>query len=285
MKDIVIVGGGVMGITIAKAMQEIQGRDVEVIDDARPLSGSIPSGGCLKPSKLAGIPEGQETQIYDMLDRLFHFHVEKFIIRPSGNLLNVNVYLFDTSIIFDYPKTFGKVVSLFTYKGCPGVEYLDRAGDRKRSVAKVVIVAASMGSLELFPKLAGILTAKIGVSFRFRGIVKQNFVQVWAPYKQITVHKFHDKEGDWIWGSDGSVLKPENWTDERTIECRDRIMAAAKLKNLPVKTLMGLRPYYANAKPCFVGEMNDKIWLATGSGKFGAASSGWAASELMKRTH
>src|SRR3989304_2407377 len=92
MEEAVVVGGGIMGATIAKALREVSGRSVKLIDGNFPLSGTRASGGSVKPSPLTGLDAEQLRPALDMLDRLYGLKKEEFVLRPSGGLLKADVF-------------------------------------------------------------------------------------------------------------------------------------------------------------------------------------------------
>jgi len=121
------------------------------------------------------------------------------------------------------------------------------------------------------------------VSFRFPGVIKQAFAEVWAPYKKIFVHPIMRADGDWeTWGCDGSAIIQENWDAKRVADCQSRIMRAMGSDIVPTAVNEGLRPFHSGgAKPCYLELVDDRIWCTTGAGKFGSIAAGWAANELL----
>jgi hypothetical protein len=252
-----------------------------LIDGQHPMSGTKASGGSVKPSHLTGLDKDDEHISLDMLNTLWGLEKETFVIRPSGGLLKADVYQINMDTVYGTEQVLGEVTKIGYKDGAPcAVVELD--GDKKLVRCNLLVIAAGMGTTKLIPKMDGELYAKQGVSFKFDGKLKQAFVQAWAPYKQITVHSIISHGKTMIWGSDGSALKPDNWTSDRTVECRTRIMKAANLKD-PAETVLGLRPFHtSNSKPCYLAEVSDDIWVVTGAGKFGGIAAGWASSKLLE---
>ena len=279
--DIVVVGAGIMGATIAQAFRVLQEREVMLIDGQHPLSGTKASGGSVKPSHLTGLDKDSEKLSLDMLDSLWGLEKETFVVRPSGGFLKADVYQIDMDKVFGVEQVLGEVTKIGRKGGVPCV-VAELDGRMEVVRCNLLIVAAGMGCSKLIPKMGLDLYAKQGVSFIFPGKLEQAFVQAWAPYKQITVHNFSHNGEMTIWGSDGSALKPDNWSSERTLECRNRIMKAAKLKQ-PLETVLGLRPFHkSNSKPCYMEELSEGMWVVTGAGKFGGIAAGWASHKLLE---
>lgn len=281
MYDVIVIGAGIVGATIAEAFRRIQHREVLVIDDGDPMAGTWPSGGSVKPSPLTGLSDEQLKPTLAMLDCLWGLSKERFEIRPSGGFLKADVYHIPMDDVYGIATTYGHVKAI-TPAG--QVEWVHEEDEMITNQAKLVIVAAGMGCANLFPELfpKGTLTAKQGVSFHFLGEVKQPFVQAWAPYKQITVHNIIVDGITRTWAADGSALKPESWTEGRSEECLNRIKGAMKRTDDPIEVRTGLRSFHSSkAKPLYLKEIQPGIWIAAGAGKFGCISAGWAANELL----
>lgn len=290
LHDVIVVGGGIMGATIGQALRDAHNLDVQIIDDNAPLSGSRPSGGCIKPSKLTGLDEADFVKAVAVMEEMFGMHSIRFAIKPVGGFVKVDTYQIDMQRVFGVEKTVGIVSEIIDDpEDLPAVRYSSGPDGDIVSEADWVIVAAGMGNAKLLPHIYPdkTLTAKQGVSFQFEGEVDEPYVQTWAPYKQITIHNVQTAGGDTrIWASDGSALIPKNWTDERTFQCMERVTNSLRKAGYevddPVAIHMGLRPFHKDKpKPCQLEEVSDCIWAATGAGKFGCISAGWAATRLI----
>ena len=283
MIDMIVVGGGIMGITIADWLTQKLDMDVRVFDYGDPMAGTPPSGGSVKPSKLTGLDDEQLKPALKVLDGVYGLTKETFTIRPSGGLLKADVYQIPVELVVNAVKYPYKVTSIV--QGTPHiVVYEGKHGEKMTVKCRRVVVAAGMGCAFLLPSVfgKGELSAKRGVSFRFEGNIDKPFVQAWAPYKQITVHNI-EQDGEFqIWGSDGSALKPESWTDQRTAECLGRVQNALGAKHKVLKTITGYRSFHGKSKPCFLKELAPGFWVATGAGKFGCIAAGWAAEQIYK---
>ncbi len=285
MNDVIVVGAGIVGATIAEALRKFKNRQVLVIDDGKPLSGTKASGGSIKPSKLTGLSETELNPILDTLLNLFGYQKETFELRPVRKLLKYDIYQLNMVNVFNIEKKLGRVINIgSTNDGKPGVlAIID--GEEMFIPCNLLIIAAGMGCIQILPEIfsKNTLTAKKGVSFRFKGTIKQAFVKTWLPYKQVTVHNFYTKDGWQIWGCDGSALKPENWPTSRTDECLQRISRELNPQHELLAVTPGLRSFHqAKAKPCYFEQVYQNVYVATGAGKFGSISAGWAANRIME---
>lgn len=281
--DIVVVGGGIMGSTIGEAFRN-KGREVIILDDGKPLSGTSACGGCIKISPLMGLNKDDEKPILDLMESLFGIHKERFQIRPSMGLLKADVWQIEMDRVYKTYKTLGEV---FKLKTSPKyyVYYRDSSKEVTRLECEILVIASGMGCSNILPSIISNkeLTAKKGVTFRFKGKIEKPFVKAWAPYKQVTVHNIVLNGENKIWSGDGSALKPENWGSERTSEALVRIKKAMDIEDEPVDIIYGLRPFHSShMKPCYLKKIDRHFWVATGAGKFGCISAGWAAKEIMK---
>lgn len=279
--DTLVIGAGIIGVTIAKALRARLGQEVAIYDDDDSQAGTKASGGSVKPSHLTGLSSDDEKPVLALLDELYGLHKENFVIRPSGGLLKADVYQINMDLVREEPRIPARAVKLSkTKSGKPAVIFEDGSF----ASADTVIVAAGMGCATLIPSMAKDLFAKKGVSFIFDGEVEQAFVQAWAPYKQITVHNTTYYGQSMVWGSDGTALKPDNWDEGRTNSCLERVMHAAELDGGPAYINTGLRPFHTDkkAKPCYMAEVSPGVIVVTGAGKFGNIAAGWAANQLTQ---
>lgn len=284
MYDVIVVGAGIMGATISEAFKKVQSRDVLVIDDKRSMAGTPPSGGSVTPSKLTGLGDDLVNPVLDTLDSLWGLRKENFVVKPSMGLLKYDVYQTDMGAILDVPKTLGKVTEVKKRGKFPQVIYGD-GEDMRTLMARKVVVCAGAFCDALFPEVFGNeLTAKVGVSFRWHGKIKQAFAMQWRPYLKIFAHPIHIGNDKWeTWGCDGSAIVYKNWTEDRIPDSRERVRKAIGTKEQPYVTQVGLRPFFKDHKPCYLDELDEGVWVATGAGKFGSIAAGWAANELLRR--
>jgi len=282
--EIAVVGAGIMGASIGENLRS-KGRKVTILDDGRPMSGSRPCGGSIKPSPLTGLTKEEEKPILDVMDRLFTIRQEQFVIRPSGGFLKINVYQVCMDKVFAVQKKTATVEKVFLKGNMPVVIYRTEKRRVHLRCERVVIAAGGWCGQLLpahFPEKS--IQLKRGAAFIFDRKTEQAFVQTWAPYKQITVHPIQVNGEEKTWGADGTALIPESWEDGRTAMCLLRIQKAMGVKDVPSQTLEGYRPFHVSkAKPCYLEEVLPGIWATTGAGKFGCISAAWAANKLGEK--
>lgn len=273
MKDAIVVGCGVIGATVAAVLQG-QGLDVLVLDDNRPMSGTAPSGGHLKPSWFGDMKATEYEPAMELLNDVWGLQEESFLVRPSAGLIHTTVYRVDTDQVRRFPRTQATVSGFAHLQNFPVVYW----GDTEER-CRLLVVATGVWAAEL---LKGIdVTAKQGVSFRLKGVLKEPFIKPWAPYKQIVAHQQGEVE---IWIGDGAAILPKNWTAERTQQCRDRCQSSLPTLLPVLREIHGYRPYCSSGTdPCLLRQLGPRAWLATGAGKLGTIAAGWVARKMLNR--
>lgn len=280
MRDVIIVGAGIVGSTIAEALRA-QGMDVLLLDSKEQFSGTPPSGGHLKPSWFGDMPKKDYEPAMALLDEVWGLYETDFAVTALGkNLKSATVWRVDTDQVVQTSKTFGKVTSI-KYQGSPSVDYETLKGAIKTQDARWLVVAAGVWCAELLPDFfpPGSLQKKKGVSFRFQGHLDRPFIKPWAPYKQVVAHQ---QSRDRIWVGDGSAILERNWDDKRTRKCLGRCRSALGTTDKPKEVLHGLRPYMKTGRyPCFFGQISPRSFVVTGAGKSGTIAAGWAAGRII----
>jgi hypothetical protein len=278
MRDAIVIGNGIVGASIAGQFR-LQGRETLVLDNYSPFAGTNPCGGSVKPSPLAGLAREEEKATLETLNTLWGLTRETYHIKPSGKVLDKRVYQIGMDLVHKAAHEKVDDAWIENRLGFPIVHYT-QLGVEKSEQCRLLVVAAGMSTPLLIPEIE--VYGKFGVSFRFRGQVEHPFVQAWAPYKQITVHNYGPHE---MWAADGSTLKPENWTSERTDACMARVQAAIGTTKHPTAIREGIRSFaVGDAKPCLVKQVNERVWVAVGAGKFGCLAAGWAANRMARVT-
>lgn len=277
MKDVIIVGCGIIGATVKKAMLE-QGRKVAIYDSGEEMAGTKPSGGHLKPGWLSGMKKEDYEPAIELLEHLWDMDCSDFKVRPTG--LKTKVYRVDTDVVIKTPRIKKRIVKVDTDEQYPVVVTED--GEHK---CRLLVVSAGVWCRELFPDLFPTkkeLQPKQGISFRFKGTCEP-FIKPWAPYKQVVAHQQSENE---IWVGDGSVIIPNNWDDKRTRQCLGRCRSALGFgKQKPCRQIMGLRPYCQNkGEPCYYHKVGRNAYVVTGAAKLGTVAAGWAARRLLDET-
>lgn len=275
MVDVIVVGAGIIGATCAKVLREY-GREVLLLDDGRPKGGSRASGGHLKPSWFGKVPEEIWKPSMALLDATWGLKEEEFEIRPSG--LRETVYRVDTDEVMGCPKTLAKVTSVRHLHNYPIVSY-EEAGETKEERCKLLLIAAGAWAEEILDGFKLDVTGKQGVSFRVKGSLTAPFIQPWAPYKQVVAHQQGNND---VWIGDGTAVLERNWTEERTLACKDRCLSFLPGPAEVAETREGIRPYckHAPEEPCLLVDLGPRAWLATGAGKSGTLAAGWVGCVL-----
>ncbi len=273
--DTLVIGAGIIGATVAAAMRT-QGTEVLVLDDQRPMSGTAPSGGHLKPSWFGELKKKDYEPAMELLDQIWGLKAEKFAIRAMGiSVASTTVYRVDTDVVVAAPYTRASVTTIKDVSGsrpvvitADGVEYRPNR----------LVIATGAWVREL---ITGVdVQAKQGVSFRLPGVLKKPFIKPWAPYKQVVAHQQGEAE---IWVGDGSAIIPQNWGPSRTGECLERCRSAIGTTAPPLRTITGLRAYTdTKTGPCLFEKLGPVTWVVTGAGKSGTIAAGWAANRLIK---
>lgn len=278
VRDAIVVGCGIIGATVSKALVS-QGRDVLTLDDNRPFSGTVPSGGHLKPSWFSGMKKSNYEPAMELLAELWGMKEETFSIWPLS--IPATVYRVDTDEVVKYPRTVATVSQVGHLNNYPSVIYTE-GSEVKEARCRLLVIASGVWASSLVPELK--ITAKQGVSFRLPGKLSQPLIRPWAPYKQVVAHQQSDNE---IWIGDGSAILQGNWTEDRTKACLARCSNALGIEEAPLKTLVGLRPYvtYPGSDPCFLKQLGARAWVATGAGKSGTIAAGWVTRRILDADH
>lgn len=279
MKDAIVIGCGIVGATITKALQ-LKGMDVLTLDDAQSMGGTAPSGGHLKPSWFGTLSKDEYKPSMELLDELWKLKEEQFVIRPTG--IKTTVYRVDTDKVLETPRTTGRVTAIGQLHNYPTVVY-SQGMEQHDERCRLLIVATGVWAAALVPSLT--VTAKQGVSFRVRGYeLCDPFIKPWAPYKQVVAHQQAPNE---LWVGDGTAVLAKNWTKERTKQCLDRCIAALGQPPIQAKppgiwAREGLRAYTKpKGNPCLLEQLGPRAWVATGAGKSGTIAAGWAAWRIL----
>lgn len=274
MRDTIVIGAGIIGATVTAALRK-RGLDVLNLDDGRPLSGTAPSGGHLRPSWFGGMGKEQYEPAMQLLDETWRLKEETLSLWPLGN--KVTVYRVDTDQVIRSERTQGRVTGVRCLQNFPIVTW-----DSGEERCRLLVVSAGAWCHELLSEIK--TTAKQGVSFRIQGTLEQPLIRPWAPYKQVVCHQQGEHE---IWAGDGSAILPQNWTVKRTQECYGRCLDALGINkdSTSFRALTGLRPYADKPKeePCLLKQLGPRAWVATGAGKMGTIAAGFVACKLLSQ--
>jgi hypothetical protein len=271
---VIIVGAGLFG-SVCGAYAAKAGYDVTYVDDRRPLAGSPPSAGLIKPSWLQGFGTAGHTGL-KVLDELYGLEDLTFTMRPGG--LKVKVHYINPR------KVLAKnVVHQRALQVSNGVVLLS---DHSTLVGRV-LVTAGVWCRELIKNMPPV-QALAGSAFLYSGTVEHPTLELWAPYKQIKV--FNCEPGI-IWTGDSTGVKPESYTPSRqraSAERCERALAQAGAQGLvnPAPYLHGQvtghRPLVSGSKEGYFSQVDPWTWVATGGGKMGSVLAGYHATRFVE---
>lgn len=299
MSRVAVIGAGLFGSIISHTLS-YQGHEVVQIDAGKEGSGSRPAACLMKPSWFSGALARRESEAaLDLLDQMYGVEDLQFTLRPTRGL--VTVHWVRPSKVLQPVRAITRVEGEVVKIRSNGVPHswmvIARAGEwaLRPQHANVVIVAAGVWCNDILVEERGHepealhvpgLQGRAGSAFLWRGIEGPGpFIAPWAPYKQIVGFD----RGDGYWIGDGSSIKPENWTERRSIEANDRCARAAWpgvgdwSRQPQAEELHGIRPYVPGAKPCYLAEHHEGVWVCTGGAKNGTIAAAWAALQLSRR--
>jgi glycine/D-amino acid oxidase-like deaminating enzyme len=265
MLDAIIIGGGLFGQIIAAALRS-QGATPLVIDNQMPDAGSKPAACLMKPSWFSSLGKSVYEPALKLLSGLYTVETVEFRTRPLG--LETAAYWINPAHILVPGALNETVVNI--YPG--GVLTLEGNTYETHNV----IVAAGIWTSRLLTDYQQL--PQKGAAFLWPGEKRENFISVWAPYRQLV--GFDRRDGYWV--GDGTAIRAANWTQERQNVSQDRCSKAADLPAPPI-TMTGIRPYAPGHKPCLLEEIEPGLWVASGGAKNGTLAAGWAANEIMWR--
>jgi glycine/D-amino acid oxidase-like deaminating enzyme len=142
--------------------------------------------------------------------------------------------------------------------------------------ARTVVVAAGIWTELLLPEVKQ--RGLAGMAFLWPGEkIEVPFVRPWAPFKQIVA--FNREDG--LWAGDGTSIVWKNWSVKHEEATWRRCTSAVGVEAEPAR-IFGVRPYHS-MKPCYLGEVRPRLWVATGGAKNGTLAAGWCAHELVEK--
>jgi glycine/D-amino acid oxidase-like deaminating enzyme len=268
--DAVVVGAGIIGATVSAALR-LEGMEVINLDDGRPMAGTAPSGGHLKPGWFGGLKKTEYEPAMDLLDRVWGLHSEPFRVYPL--MTTTIVYRVDTDLVLASPRVEDRVVSVRCLHNYPLV--CTESGEEYR--CRLLVLATGAWVRELVPNLS--VKLRQGVSFRLKGDLREPFILPWAPFKQVVAHQHASGV---IWAGDGSAILPDNWDDARTNACLRRCMRAVGGEPEVLRSSFGFRAYHGSESPCLLHRVGPRTWVAAGAGKMGTIAAGWCAVRIMR---
>jgi glycine/D-amino acid oxidase-like deaminating enzyme len=277
MIDVAVVGAGLFGSIIAAELRR-KSLEVVVLDDARPESGSKPAACLMKPSWLAGLGKEVTQPAQKVLETLYGIETIKFKTGP----ISTSALFCDPRKILLPPDQTGSVYMISKPRVDTKFFYVNYSTDGKRPgpiIANNIVLCTGIWATDMV-SIEGGLQAQAGISFLWpKGSITQPIIKPWAPYKQTVAFN----RGDGLWVGDGSAIKRENWTAQRTEECLVRcrkVLGDAAALGAPV-SLFGIRPY-SKMKPCYLKQQHPGFWVATGGAKSGMTAAAWCAHTIAK---
>lgn len=293
MYDVVVIGAGLFGNVIAAALRRLGGLNVVVVDDGKAGRGSFPAACLMKPSWLGSMRREDQEAALELLEHLYGVQQLEFRL-PLGKTTNVNWV--EPKKILQPPDVKGLVSHVGRADFGWEVWVHGGVGRVEKMYAQNVIAATGfwtdqllhMAAFNKLPPMAEppVVQGQAGVAFLFPNAqLERPFISPWAPYKQLVAFN----RGDGLWIGDGSAIKSENWTAERTQQSFRRCLNALVEKVdarvlVEVETLFGIRPYVAGpqGKPSYLQEVYKDFWVATGGAKNGTAGAAWCANKLLE---
>lgn len=225
----------------------------------------------MRPSWFSGMGKDRSEPSLGLLEKLYGLETIQFRIGP----LSTQVYWCDPKKILS-----GPVLRAAVREVAAGRVFLEGGLELH---ARLVVLAAGVWTNEVLQhywKVPG-LTGRAGVAFLWPDEQPgQPFIRPWAPYRQIVAFN----RGDGLWAGDGTSLKPESWSEGRETASLARCAQAVGRPATRATRLFGIRPYVLNAKPCYLEQPADGLWVATGGAKNGTVAAGWCAHEIVRKT-
>ena len=285
MFDAIVVGKGILGATTARALRA-QGRTVLVIDREEPLAGTNASAGHLRPStKFTGLSNDDYETCLTTLDDIYGLTEETFKVRVKviGTVKEeISIARVDPSRLEGMKYLTGNVKKIVSWSKTPRILVQTNSGIKEFS-CRLLVLALGCWTLELLGDHfdASEFYFRRGVSPRFKDNGVEAMIEPWAPYKYMMVGRLDSGE---LWTSDGTAIKPENWTSERRDTCEARLRNWIGSQSKAHRIDSGIRPFHKLSKPCLLKPINPKetIWVLTGGGKFGTLAAAWAAKKLQQ---
>lgn len=277
--DVAVIGGGLFGRTIAAEMWA-QGRECQVLDDARPWRGSAPAACLMRPSWFSKMERGEYVASMDRLDRLFGVKKVRFET-PAGP---ADLDWVDPAVVM---RPDACVIPATVTDIWRGEGYWALSVNTGQPVhARSVVVATGVWVPELV-RTPHNITALGGWAVTWAWPYERqqgpSRLEPWAPYKQLI--GFQRGAWEW-WAGDGTALLPGSLTPERRDASENRLLAFGKRLGLAgvASITGGLRPKVPGLRaPALVEEVAPGLWIATGGAKNGTLGAAWASLQLKDR--
>lgn len=267
-----VIGTGLFGSIVARHLTEL-GHQVTTIDSRDPHAGSGPAACLIKPSWLNSLEKPQIEASFSLLDR--YYGVTDIPFTVNGGLTSVVRWVNPARILRspDYPAQVASV----TYSAVQDGWAVNFAGQPPAAPPTLhfdgIVVAAGYWSFSLLG-MKDQMVGQAGCAHLYDGQIEKPFIKVWAPYKQLVGF---NRDPDHIWIGDGAAIKRENWNEDHRVKNRIRCDSSRPGPAPHFRSMFGIRPYVKDAKPCYINEVQDGLWVVTGGAKNGTIAAGWAA--------
>jgi glycine/D-amino acid oxidase-like deaminating enzyme len=267
--NIIIVGAGLFGSIAAKLARE-HGHDVTVVDSREPWAASKASGCVIAPSWLNSLSREQIDAGMGVLNDLYTVHDVEFQTNALAKFKAKRVAPSDILKDADVHDTVVEVRD--------GLVKL-ASGDVLRGK---VLVAAGIGTAGHLIKAMPAMRGLWGASMRFKGVIDQPRIHVYAPYKQAVAFQLSRSE---VWMGDGTALVDKTWRESREGRIDNTARRGASLFGLSlerVKFNEGARPYVEGHKAGFFVRVTPNVWVSTGGAKNGTLLAAANAAQFLK---
>lgn len=283
---IAVIGAGLFGCVIAETLARLEGHSVTIIDNHRATRGSDPAACLIKPSWINSMISTDKNAALDLLNVLYGVQDIQFAVPPTRALATVH-WVDPARVLNPQSPLISRLRAAVTgiWRNARDSKWavdID-SGEMWNNEFDRVVVAAGVWCNDILLNHKRIevegLAARAGAAFLWRDtFITQPFIFPWAPFRQVVGFN----RGDGAWVSDGTAVKPESWDDKRADACKQRCSAIACLPAGAPEVLYGLRPYVPNAKPAYLQEHDDGVWVATGGAKNGTIAAAWCALRLRE---
>jgi hypothetical protein len=269
MRRVIVVGAGLFG-SIAAAYARRRGFAVDVIDRREETAGSRAAACLMKPGWMSGLPKQDVANGLALLDELYGLQSVDFKLklsvlekRESIHWVHPSKMLLPNIVTID-----ANVKDLKHYSD--SVEVVTEVGNTTvlRSADFVLLACGAWGN-ELFRDMPPIRSL-VGMSYKYRGQLKDNIIQAWAPYKQTVAFNISD---DVVWAGDGQAILKQNWKLKHIADSRERCADAlahnTEVGHIPrvFEQTFGERPYIKGYSGFFA--QHGRVFVSNGGAKNG----------------
>jgi len=288
--DVVVVGAGLFGSMTAKFLKS-KGIETIIIDRRDPMSASKCSSGIWRPGWAHKIQREVEESLpiiaqFTAIDTLPIFDVDKEIettidFIDCNNILNEDFLEGDVKgCTYTFNRFNAKIQSVI----------VDVDGIDIEIECNYVVVCAGAFTNQVLNRLK--MPLHFGIDGLWGAVIhssdklKQNYIQNWAPYKQLyglTLQRGGEEVSYFTMGS--SAKNPPAGGDNRTLNIGEKLVqyaaATGKLRNI-VEIPEGLRPFFVEKEMDFVNRHGVNVLSATGGAKNSTLLCGYAAQRIFQ---